>query len=138
MTDNKELLRQNFLKYLQLKGVNQAKAAKEIDIPASYLSDILNQRGKNFTEKILIKVAEAFPDLNLTWMLSGEGNMLLSEINKDYKQDNEPALLNEQSSKYEASKPNEVVLKIIVTEPSQQEKRIKNLEIKLDKILNKL
>lgn len=138
MTDNKELLRQNFSKYLQLKGVNQASAARIIGIPASYLSDILNQRGKNFTEKILVKVAESFPDLNLTWMLSGEGNMLLSKMNKDYKQSDEPALLNEQPSKYEVNKPNELVLKIIVTEPSRQEERIKNIEDRLDKILNKL
>jgi transcriptional regulator with XRE-family HTH domain len=58
---------------------NQKRFSKKVDISEHYLSQMINgRRGVSFEKGMQIK--EVFPQVNVGWLLRGEGEMFIEEI----------------------------------------------------------
>ncbi len=70
-------------KYLEFKGIKHTRFEKEIGFSNGYLKTQL-KRNADFGETILVKVINYCPDLNIKWLLLGDGEMLLEEHLEDH------------------------------------------------------
>ena len=59
---------------IERKGLTATRFAAMIGVNASTISHILAGRNKPGFD-IISNIAKAFPDLNLTWLITGQGNM---------------------------------------------------------------
>lgn len=72
-----------FIDYLQ---VSNSQFADEAGIPRPTLSQLLHGRNKSVNDLLLQKLHDAFPQLNLMWLLFGKGSMVL-DVNTNEKSD---------------------------------------------------
>lgn len=75
--------KQRIEKILLCKSIN----AKQLSELCGYerpqvLYDILNEKTKSISNSISIKITSVFPEINRSWLLSGEGSMMLSDTQK--------------------------------------------------------
>ena len=67
-------MQERFKQLLEEKGLTATRFASMIKVNASAMSHILNGRSKPGCD-VLDKIAQAFPELNLNWLISGKGTM---------------------------------------------------------------
>lgn len=67
-------MQERFKQLLDEKGLTATKFAAIIKVNASAMSHILNGRSKPGFD-VLDKIAQAFPDVNLNWLISGKGDL---------------------------------------------------------------
>ena len=70
-------MKERIKKFIDSKGIQPGELAIMLEVQRSNISHILNGRNKpgaSLIEKMLL----VFPELNARWLLTGEGNMLLS------------------------------------------------------------
>ena len=67
-------MQDRFKQLLEEKGLTATKFAALIKVNASAMSHILNGRSKPGFD-VLDKIAQAFPDVNLNWLISGKGEL---------------------------------------------------------------
>ena len=72
-----ENVKQRLIQYLQFKKIGQNKFEKMAGISVGYISNLKKSPGA----EQLMKILNAAPDLNKDWLLTGEGEMLVSEDN---------------------------------------------------------
>ena len=65
-----------FITYL---GLPNSTFADRAHITRPTLSQILNGRNKKISNELIAKLHEAFPSLNIMWLMFGDGDMLTSE-----------------------------------------------------------
>lgn len=65
-----------FMQYLNMPVTQFADACK---IPRPTMSQLLNGRNKKVSDELIRKFHSEFPDLNIMWLLFGEGDMLKDE-----------------------------------------------------------
>lgn len=58
--------------------LSQAEFSEKVGIKPSQVSEMLNGKRK-ISERTIHNIVEAFPDLNINWLLTGEGEMLKSD-----------------------------------------------------------
>lgn len=63
-----------YMEHLQMTVSQFADAAQ---IPRPTLSQILSGRNKKISNEVLTKLHDAYPDLNIAWLLFGDGPMCL-------------------------------------------------------------
>ena len=68
-------MQERFKQLLEEKNLTATRFAAMINVNASAMSHILNGRSKPSFD-LLDKIIQAFPDINLNWLISGEGAML--------------------------------------------------------------
>jgi transcriptional regulator with XRE-family HTH domain len=74
MEDFESKLRERIDKILQMEGLSQTDFAKKIDVNSANFNQVL--LGKRHVQKNLpSKIAEAFPEIRLEWLLYGTGEM---------------------------------------------------------------
>jgi transcriptional regulator with XRE-family HTH domain len=61
-------------KVIQIKKLTSSKFADLVGVPRSTISHILSGRN-NPSLEFLMKILDAFPDINTTWLVRGEGAM---------------------------------------------------------------
>lgn len=61
--------------YIDYKGFSNSYFADTAGIPRPTLSQLLSGRNKTINDLLLRKIHEAFPDLNIMWLLFGLGDM---------------------------------------------------------------
>lgn len=78
-----------FEKYLKKKGIQKKDAAKLLDI---HVNTITNWKRPDKTIYVdsLKKVSEQFPDINLHWLITGDGDMLLKTHNESKSKESQP------------------------------------------------
>ena len=74
-----ESVKERIIKYLEFKNIGRNRFEKLAGISLGYITNLKNAPKKDILEKIL----HASPDLNKVWLLTGEGNMIVSNEEKD-------------------------------------------------------
>ncbi len=70
---------QQFMDYI---GMSNSQFADKAGIPRPTLSQLLHGRNKSINDVLLRKLNEAFPQLNIVWLLFGRGDMLTDANNE--------------------------------------------------------
>jgi hypothetical protein len=100
--------------YLQFKNISPHSFEKKIGLSNGYFSKQLRNLGSVGSD-ILIKIDEHYTDLNILWVLNGQGQMI--STNDDASTTGEFMRVDEYLNKYEV-----------------ENKKIKNLEQDLEKL----
>jgi transcriptional regulator with XRE-family HTH domain len=80
-----------FMDYTKLPSSQFADLAQ---IPRPTLSQIMNGRNKKISNELITKLHEAFPQLNVLWLMFGDGDMVFDENIEFSEALNEPNLFN--------------------------------------------
>ncbi len=81
--------------FINSTGLSSSQFADQTGIPRPSLSQILHGRNKSINDVLLRKLDQSFPNLNLSWLLFGRGNMYssqnieISERQNKLRQENE-------------------------------------------------
>lgn len=67
-------MKDRILQIMEREGVSNAEFAEKIGISTSSLSHIFNGRNKPSLE-VVMRIHKAYPEINLYWLLYGEGEM---------------------------------------------------------------
>lgn len=65
-------VKERLINYLKYKGISQIKFQESIGASNGYVRNIVNTIGATYAHKISM----AYPDLNMGWVITGEGEML--------------------------------------------------------------
>lgn len=71
-------MKDRIIKIMQDEGMNKSEFAEKIGVAVSLLSHIFGGRN-NPSLDVVMRINKAFPDVNLQWLLYGEGEMRLSK-----------------------------------------------------------
>lgn len=71
---------ENIVKFLEYKGISINKFSAEIGVSNSYFSKQLKENG-SIGSKIILEIVKKYEELNVEWLLTGNGEML--KIEKD-------------------------------------------------------
>lgn len=69
-------VKQRLIEYLRYKGIGQNRFEKSAGISTGYISNLRHAPGASH----LLKILNAAPDLDKVWLLTGEGEMLVSNV----------------------------------------------------------
>lgn len=61
--------------FMAYRNIASSQFADNADIPRPTLSQLLNGRNKKISNELIGKIHEAFPSLNVMWLMFGEGDM---------------------------------------------------------------
>lgn len=96
-------------------GLSNSQFADRAGIPRPTLSQFLNGRNKRISDDFTAKLHQAYPNLNVLWLLFGEGDMLMnpniqfSEGKNDlFEAENEDQSTDTESNKYQQQGENRV------------------------------
>ena len=64
---------------MDYKGISPSQLADSIGVQRSNVTHVLNGRNKP-SFQFMVKMLQIFPDLNATWLMLGEGNMVDSLV----------------------------------------------------------
>lgn len=70
-----ETVKQRLIKFIKYKGLSQAKFEKAIGASNGFVNNISKSIGAEKAQSIL----GVYPELNMGWVLTGEGEMLKTE-----------------------------------------------------------
>ena len=65
--------------FLDTKHSKTIEAAKYLEVSSAYVSK-LRSGTKQIGQSTIAKLVNKYPDLNLNWLFTGEGNMLKNEV----------------------------------------------------------
>lgn len=63
--------------FIDSEGVSSSQFADACNIPRPSLSQFLNGRNKKISDIFVTQIHDAFPNLNIMWLMFGEGSMLI-------------------------------------------------------------
>ena len=69
---------ERFFEYLDKKGLKHTPIEKELGLSNGYLGKMLKRKG-TIGDEVLQKIFSFFPELNIIWLMTGNGEMELSE-----------------------------------------------------------
>ena len=75
-----ETIKERLTAYLRYKGINKSEFGRIIGVSNAYISSIRKSIQPDKAEKI----ASSFPDLNIAWLMTGEGEMVKSNTGQDF------------------------------------------------------
>lgn len=105
--------------FIQALGVTNSQFADKCGIPRPSLSQLLGGRNKKISDVIVGQIHQAYPEMNVLWLLFGEGPMMVGsnsefssfenqnslQVNKNIQSDNlesQPGTINFQSNQLSA------------------------------------
>jgi hypothetical protein len=68
-------LKDRLQEFLTSKSLSQGRFEKSVKLSTGFVNNI----GDGISTQSLIKILESYPDLNATWLLTGHGEMILTE-----------------------------------------------------------
>lgn len=102
-------MQERFKQLLDEKGLTATKFAAMIKVNASAMSHILNGRSKPGFD-VLDKIAQAFPDVNLNWLVSGKGDVFNTDTTIVRKSIPVQKALFDEDEKEETPEPQKQVI----------------------------
>jgi transcriptional regulator with XRE-family HTH domain len=91
---NESHIGRRFKIYLDSKGLSGNEAGRLIGASGAQISNIL--KGENFSIKILTNIFNAFPDLNPSWLIEEQGQMLREKWSPKWSPEWSPNDKNEE------------------------------------------
>lgn len=82
--------------YMDHIGLPISQFADTAQIPRPTLSQILSGRNRKISNELLEKLHSAFPRLNVSWLLFGDGEMEINDIPQIVPQSPQPSHVDEQ------------------------------------------
>lgn len=79
--------------YIEYLGMPITQFADTAQIPRPTLSQILNGRNKKISNEVISKLHDAFPSLNVMWLMFGDGNIESCENMQTSEPQNTPISL---------------------------------------------
>ncbi len=76
------IMKERILQLIQEEKLTNAEFAEKIGISTSALSHILTERNKPSLE-VVMRIHKAYPNINLNWLLYGEGEMKDTNISNE-------------------------------------------------------
>ena len=73
-----DTIKERLIAYLKYKGVNNSEFGRIIGVSNAYISSIRKSIQPDKTEKI----STSFPDLNISWLMTGEGEMIKGAVSQ--------------------------------------------------------
>lgn len=64
--------------FFEFKGITNSQFADACGIPRPSLSQILTGRNKKISDVLIGQIHRTYPEINVMWLLFGEGDMILS------------------------------------------------------------
>lgn len=86
--------------YLNSRGISITQFADECDIPRPSASQLLAGRNKKVSDEIIGKIHYTYPELSVSWLMFGEGDMVMTEniaISTPQKEPSEGTSAEQQS-----------------------------------------
>lgn len=80
--------------FMQKQRMSSSQFADAIGIPRPSMSQILNGRNKKISNEFIEKLHQAFPALDMMWLLFGEETPKLNATSPDNKRKSEPSLFD--------------------------------------------
>ena len=77
--------------FLSKMGIANSLFADVCGIPRPSLSQLLNGRNKKVSNEVIDKIHNAYPELNMMWLMFGDGDMLVPNANMDHTNASQPA-----------------------------------------------
>lgn len=72
-----ESSKERIVKYINFKGISKAQFYNDLDIKRGLLDT--DKLKATISDTILAKILVVYPDLNIGWLLTGEGEMIISQ-----------------------------------------------------------
>lgn len=72
--------------YMDYIGMASTQFADVANIPRPTISQILNGRNRKISNEVIEKLHQGFPDLNIMWLLFGDGDMKVALRNRGQEQ----------------------------------------------------
>lgn len=91
------------IKYIEYKGLTVNKFASNIGVSNAYFSKMAKNNG-SIGSNILEKIVSDCPDLNLYWLLNGEGDMMKKNKDMGSCAEHEKKIIELQNELIEAQK----------------------------------
>lgn len=63
--------------FLEQNGIANSQFADTCEIPRPTISQLLNGRNKKVSDEVISKIHGAYPNLNIMWLMFGDGNMFV-------------------------------------------------------------
>ena len=128
-----------FLQYLDYKGITENRATVDCELSKGLLGQAKSGKS-DLGAKAVEKVLRFYQDLSRVWLLTGEGEMLNTYINKD-----EPPTCNKPLNPSADQKENNGMIGTLLTLVESQRKDIETLiqivkdkDEKIDELLGRL
>ena len=90
--------------FIEFCGLSNSQFADKTGIPRPTLSQLVNGRNKSVNDLLLRKLHDTFPNLNVSWLLFGVGNML-SNSNIQFSEAQNSTISGQDDLQYPDSKP---------------------------------
>ena len=129
-------MQERFKQLLEEKNLTATRFAAMIKVNASAMSHILNGRSKPGFD-VLDKIAQAFPDVNLNWLISGKGSLYNNRISTPAKEVEkipvQKNLFEEEEKRFPIEEKNsiaEVILRpavSVASKPTAKGKKVKRI-----------
>lgn len=74
-TNEKSPIIERLCKFIAYSGLTTSQFADKAGIPRPSMSQMLHGRNKSLNNNVLSKLNDAFPELNIVWLLFGRGDM---------------------------------------------------------------
>lgn len=97
-------LNERISKVIEYSGLTPSEFADEIDVQRSSISHITSGRNKPSLE-FIIKIKSRFPEILWDWLVTGEGEMLKSELKEIIEPADEPVEVIEEDKAIPTSLP---------------------------------
>ncbi|MEK0422753.1 MAG: hypothetical protein RLZ95_663 [Bacteroidota bacterium] len=97
--------------YLQFRAITPHSFERKIHLSNGYFSKQIKNLGSVGSD-ILVKIHDSYPELNMLWVLTGEGDMIIEDI-----ESHQVLKVNEFSNRYES-----------------ENRKLKNLESDVEKL----
>lgn len=125
-------VKERLLEFLKTKGIGQSKFEKQVGLSNGFVSNI----GDSIRSTSLNKIKVHFPDINTSWLLTGEGDMIIQNNKIKFNAPLEN-LISEMAEQLAANTAILNVLRPIVEElyAENQNERLAKIRIEINKMI---
>ena len=128
MSEQEEGVRERLIAFLKFKRVNKSEFAEAIGVSNSYVMNIRN----GISPGKIARMKEVYPELNIEWLITGDGEMLNGAIKQSVEGSNNTAYAGHNMQVSGAPD----ALQMALCEIAEQRKLTARAQEQIDRLLN--